>query len=348
MAKRQKVKTQAKKLAQPVIKHIDRNPRKTRVTQSAKLIVAGNDKLPLYTKAEKRIKIALVQTGSWGDNINSTLMFPPLRDKYPNCVIDVYTSSYYANAFYNNPFVNHIIKYMATDKQSALHLTVTIQPAIKNRGYDHIFAPHPMFNPENWTSIDHPEIGVNLICAWIRALEHAKIPYKWPLETSLRLTEAELQRVAGFCKKIKNMKQMRNVLMEVHGESGQTFWDHTWTILACKHLLAHPQTNLFISRRHNSSDVEELQKHAPGRVYFVGDLSLRECAELFNRCQVFFSISSGLSNACNTNWCRNDILWVETVNSPSVTSAPIRKDGKIFWTKDDKKAFIEMLKSKGI
>jgi hypothetical protein len=164
----------------------------------------------------------------------------------------------------------------------------------------------------------------------------------------LRLTEQEINRVANFCKKIKDMKKARNILMEVHGESGQTFWNHHWTIDVAKHLLADPKTNLFISRRHNSSDVEELQRHAPGRVYFVGDLSLRECAELFNRCQAFFSVSSGLSNACNTNWCKNDITWVETTNADSVTSAPIRNDGKIFWYQDDRGAFLKMLKDRGI
>lgn len=317
-------------------------------TAMNKLLVAGNDKLPLYTAAEKRTKIALVQTGSWGDNINSTLMLKPLKAHYKDCLIDVYTSSYYASAFYNNKYIDHIIKYMATDKQSALHLTCTIPPTIEKRGYDKVFAPHPMFNPGNWTSIKHPEFGTNLICAWIRALEHANIPYSLPLETSLRLTEQEVQRVSSFCKKVKHQKGMRNVLMEVHGESGQTFWDHNWTLATGKHLLGDENTNLFISRRHNSSDVEELQKFAPGRVYFVGNLSIRECAELFNRCQVFFSVSSGLSNACNTDWCKNDITWVETTNSDSVTSVPIRKSGKIFWHQNNRKTFLAMLQSNQI
>lgn len=341
MAKRQRIiKVKPKKT---VIKHVERKPQRTH-----KLLIAGSDKLPNYTTEEKRTKIALVQTGSWGDNINSTLMFQPLKTHFPDCIIDVYTSSYYANAFYNNPLINHVIKHVATDKQSALHLTTTIPPTIEKRGYDHIFAPHPMFNPSNWTSIKHPELGTNLICAWIRALEHANIPYKLPLETLLRLTKAEIRRVAAFCKKIKNMKRMRNILMEVHGESGQTFWDHHWTIDIGKYLLSKENTNLFISRRHNSDDVKELRKIAPDRVFFVGDLNLRECAELFNRCQIFFSVSSGLSNACNTNWCKKDITWIETTNSESATSAPIRKEGKIFWYKNDRKIFLEMLQDNKI
>jgi hypothetical protein len=205
-----------------------------------------------------------------------------------------------------------------------------------------------MFNQGCWSSSKHPGLGENLIYAWVHALEKAKIECPMPPTTVLKLTEEEIRRVGNFCKKVKNMKTMRNVLMECHGESGQTFWDHHWTVEAGIHLLKRADTNLFISRRHSSSDVDRLKREAPGRVFFVGDLSIRECAELFNRCQVFMSVSSGLSNACNTDWCKNDIKWVETVNSHTVTSAPIRKEGKIFWMKNDLPAFKKMLADNGI
>jgi hypothetical protein len=140
--RRQKIVVTKKIKSGPVVKHISRLKKKR--VEAAKLLVVGNDKLPAYTAKEKRTKIALIQTGCWGDNINSTLMFGPLRQRYPDCVIDVYTSTYYANAFYNNPYIDNIIKYVSTDKQTSLHLTVTIPDAIKHRGYDKIFAPHPM------------------------------------------------------------------------------------------------------------------------------------------------------------------------------------------------------------
>ena len=219
---------------------------------------------------------------------------------------------------------------------------------IKNRGYDHVFAPHPMFNQECWVSSHHPELGVNLIYAWVHALERAGINCPIPPQSVLKLTENEIRRVSDFCEKIKDFKTKRNVLMECHGESGQTFWDHTWTVEVGIYLLKHKDTNLFISRRHSSSDVNRLKQEAPGRVYFVGDLSLRECAELFNRCQIFMSVSSGLSNACNTDWCKDDIKWIETVNSHAVTSAPIRKKDKIFWLENDLDKFKKMLSENGI
>lgn len=297
---------------------------------------------------DNKTKIAIIQTGCWGDNINSTLMLKPLREHWPNSVIDVHTSTIYSSAFYNNPYVDKTYQHKASDKQSALHLTLILNEAAKNRGYDHVLSPHPMFNPEMRCSQTHPELGENIILAWVRAIEDIGVPYTIPLTSVLRLTTQEIEKVSEFCQTIPSMSEKRNVLMEVHAESGQTFWNHDWTLAAGEHLLTDKNTNIFISRREVTHDIQQLRDRAPDRVHFVGHLSIRECAELFNRCQVFLSISSGLSNACNTDWCKNDIKWIETVNSAAITSAPIRSDGKIFWHDNNIERFIKMLEVNGL
>ncbi len=301
--------------------------------------------IPQYNGSEGYTKIALIQPASWGDNINSTLMFKPLKEHYGNMVLDVYTAEIYASAFANNPYVNRLVAFPAPTKEKALHLLHVIPPLIQAKGYDKIFCPHPMINGDKWTSIRHGELGTNLINAWVRALEEAGIDYKMPLETVLSLTPDEVANVNAFCSLI-NMNS-RNILMEVEGLSGQTYWNHHWTERVGKHLL-RGDTNLFLSRRQSGGDVAELERHAPGRIHFVGGLSIRECAELFNRCQMFFSVSSGLSNACNTNWCRKDVKWIETINSDAVSSAPIRREGKIFWTDNNLDHFMGMLTEQGI
>jgi hypothetical protein len=126
-------------------------------------------------------------------------------------------------------------------------------------------------------------------------------------------------------------------IMEIHGESDQTFWDHNWTKQVVRKLCSRGEM-VFISHR---VGVPELANQFPELCYNVNILSIRECAELFNRCNKFFSVSSGLSNACNTNWCRKDIEWVEVVNDSIVTSAPIRTDGKVFWHDRDLAKFLD-------
>lgn len=300
---------------------------------------------PSYVADDSRYKIALIQPGSWGDNINSTLMFKPLRAKYPNCVIDVYTASIYSSAFYNNPHINNLLVLPVVTKDQALHLLHVFPPLVEGHGYDKIFRPHPMLNGDKWTSIRHGEFGTNLINAWIRALEEADVPYDVPLETSLRLTDTEVKNARSFFERAGPAK--RSILMECEGLSGQTFWDGKWTMALAGHLL-DGQTNLFISRRGIGPDVMELMRVAPGRVHFAGDLTIRECAELFNRCDAFFSVSSGLSNACNSDWCKKDGVWIETVNSEAVTSAPIRKEGKTFWFDQNIESFLSMVKGRGL
>lgn len=298
---------------------------------------------------DKSTKIAIIQTGSWGDNINSTLMLKPILEHYKHeCSIHVHTSSTYGSAFHNNPHISKIVEYESHDKESALHLSITIPDNIRNDGYQKIFNPHPMFNPNCWSSSRHPELGENLIYAWVNALEKEGVECEIPPTSILKLTQEEVSSIDNYCSNIPNMGSMRNILMECHGESGQTFWDHNWTIEVCDHLLSDHNTNLFISRKNSSSDIEQLRRAALGRVHFVGGLSIRQCAELFNRCQIFFSVSSGLSNACNTDWCRKDTRWIEVINSKTVTSAPIRRSNKIFWYSNNIQEFKKMLMDNSI
>lgn len=295
-----------------------------------------------YPPEDRRHKIAIVQPGSWGDCVNSTLMFKPLKAHWPNSLIDVYTSSLYASAFYNNPFINKLIEVPTTTRDQSLHLVKVIPPLLTNV-YDVVCNPHPMVNGDKWTSIRFGELGTNLICAWVRALEDLGVPFELPLETILELTPAEVEN-AQFC---MSTTPGRNVLMEVESRSGQAFWDLNWTLAVGRHLL-NGNTNLYISRQSAELDVIKLKEMAPDRVHFIGHRTLRECAEVFNRCDIFFSVSSGLSNACNTSWCKKTGKWFETINSEVVSSAPIRRDGKVFWYENDIPKFIEMLKSHGV
>lgn len=300
--------------------------------------------LPNY-KNDGKTRIAVIQTGSWGDNINSTLMFIPLKNKYKNCVLDVHTSTMYGSAFDNNPYIDNIYRYEAHSKRDALHLTTMIPDHIKNCNYDIIVAPHPMFNQQHWTSIKNTHLGTNLVCAWIRALENLEVDYDLPLETVLRLTDQEVERARNLINRIP--KREKNILMEIHGESGQSHWTPEWTIRVGKYLLQRDY-NLLISRVSDGPDIDQLRQVSKSKVHFIGELSLRECAEVFNHCDAFLSISSGLSNACNTNWCKKTGMWFESTNSPAASSNVIRSENKNFWHYNNLDGYISLLHDKGL
>lgn len=294
------------------------------------------------------MEIAIVQLGSWGDNINSTLMLEPIKKAHPGCTIEVHTTSLYQSAFRNNPHIDKITAYPCGSKTECFDLYNTIPIQVAAMGYDRVFTPAPILCLDR-TSLRHPELGNNLICSFVRCLEEAGIEYDWPVRTVMQLEPDEVQNVDNWVSMAQiQLADHQTVLMEVQGESGQSFWNHTWTMAAVRHLMRRPRTNVIISRRDKTKEVVLLEKEFPKRVYWAGALSIRECAELYNRCDAFLSISSGLSNACNTNHCRQDLTWVETVNSPTVTSAPIRATGKVFWYENNIQAFLRTLARSGL
>jgi ADP-heptose:LPS heptosyltransferase len=297
--------------------------------------------IPKYEKGGAT-KIAIVQTGSFGDNINSTLMFKPIKEHYQNCILDIHTSTKYGNVFLNNPYIDNIIYHAASTKQEALHLGVTVPKTIARSNYDRILVPHPMFNPDKWHSSLHPEWEENLIFAWVNALESLGIKYEVPLQTVLRLTQDEIDKVNTYMERVPKFKERRNILLEIHGESGQTFWNENWTFGVGRHLL-DGNTNLHISHAEQRGDIVGLKDQYRGQVHWIGKLTIRECAQLFNHCDAFISVSSGLSNACNTNWCNKDVKWFEVVNSLACSSAAIRTKGKVFWHDHDIDGFIKTL-----
>lgn len=304
-------------------------------------------KIPRYEIDDEVKRIALVAPGCWGDNINQTFQLKAVKDKYPNCTIDVHSSDRYAAAFYNNDYVDNIIEYESKCKNSALHLIHTIPPLLKDSNYSIILSRHPMIY-KTWSAPKHPELGENLILVWAAQLDEIGIDYAVPLQTTMRLTQEEIAGAENFISRITNLNTSRNILMEVHAESGQTFWNDNWTRRVCEYFLQDASTNIFISRRELSKEILELNEKFGGRVYFVGTLSIRQCAHIFNYCQIFQSISSGLSNACNTSWCKKDITWLEVINSHAVSSAPMRKEGKHFWLKNNLDEYLDYLKSIGL
>jgi ADP-heptose:LPS heptosyltransferase len=272
-------------------------------------------------------------------------MFKPIKQHFKECQLDIHTSTKYGDAFINNPYIDNLIIHHANNKKDALHLCLTIPDMLKKSNYNKILSPHPMYNPDQWISSRYPEWGDNLIFAWVSALEQLQVDYSIPLETVLNLTDEEVQRARNYMDRTPNFYKKQNILIEIHGESGQTFWNENWTTRVGEYLVQN-NMNLHISHAQLRGDIANLRDKYSNNIYWAGALTIRECAELFNHCYAFISVSSGLSNACNTNWCRKDIKWFEVVNSLACSSAAIRKEGKIFWHQNDVNAFIKMLDDK--
>ena len=302
---------------------------------------------PILKKMEsKTMKIAFVQLASFGDCINSTLMFEPIKKAWPGCVLDVHTTITYGSAYDNNPFIDNLIKHPCASKDQAFSLYDVIPHRLS--GYDKILVPAPILRPGRRNSLKHPEYGQNLWCTFLRALEDEGVDYPMPPVTVLRLTQEEVSRARA----ISGLGDgQRCILMETEGLSGQTYWNDNWTDKTCQYILSQPNTCLFISKKSITPTIEKHRDNAHkigSHVVFVGSLTLRECAELYNHCHAFLSVSSGLCNACSTDWCKKGTLWVEAVNSDTVSSAIFCTKNKHVFLENNSDNYINLLKHVGL
>lgn len=284
------------------------------------------------------MKIAIIQPACFGDNINSTVMLIPIKTKWPDAHITMHTTDLYQSAFKNNPYINETILYPATNKNGALDYIYKIHKQLT--GYDIIFNPHPMGNPDKWTTTKS-DVGTNIISAWLRALEDKDIPYSRPLKTILNLTPEENIKVSTYISTIKEFTNKPKVLIETGAESGQSQFNNDWMKQISKYFIDKGY-NIFISRKNKDQDIVKLEKQS-NLVHFVGELSLRETAGLYNHMDVFISTGSGLSCACNTQNMKTTVKWFEVVNSTSIDTSPIRTENKKFWYDNNIDGFINMI-----
>ena len=272
-------------------------------------------------------KILIIQGGAWGDCINSTLMLKPIKDHFAHdggCEIHVVTSDLYASAFYNNPLISELIIVPVVNKLEAINL-VQRADHYKEQGYDLVIANHPMYRRDMWVTKHNPEGERNIINTWIHSLEELGIDVSEP-QSLLYLSSFETEIAAMRAHELDSGRP--RVLMEVLGESGQTPWNSEWTRRITRHLV-NRNIDVLISCHVQTRDIIELREQFPFHVHWVGDLSLRECAGLYNYVKGFIGVSSGLTNACNTQACRQDIPWFEVVLNRDSASWPIRETGKV-------------------
>lgn len=284
------------------------------------------------------MKIAVISPGCFGDCVNSTLTFAPLKSAYKNSILDVYTSTKYHTAFINNPYIDNLHQTKAEDKNSALNLVHVIKPV----GYDIIINSHPLIN-KMWSSHIHPELGENLILTWVNTLESYKIPYDLPLKTDLVLTDNETNQAKNFIDNVNTGK--RFVLLECEGESGQSFWNPGWTkdVVLTMTKLGYIVLINCIQQRELAT---KLQLETANKAIWVGGASLRVVSGMYDYCDIFISVSSGLSNACNVQQRKPVANWIEVVNSLACSSNVIGSNKKTFWHQNDQNTFCSMLRER--
>lgn len=291
------------------------------------------------------MKIAFIQLGSWGDCCNSTLMFKPLLDKYKDAEIHVFTTTLYQSAFTNNRFVKTINPHPCTSKTHAFDLYNTVPDMVRKSGiYDKVFCPAPILMAGKRNSLRHPELGENLWCSFLRALEDDDVPYTLPPVAELNLTVAEVANANKWLQKLPPAHNKR-VIMECYAESGQTYWNESWMTEVTKVLLKRGH-QVIMSNKGPTKAIDALVNQGA----HLANIPLRECVHVFNSCEAFISISSGFCNACCSSAAKRDALWFEAVNSDTCSSRILRAGRKDshYWYHNDCAGFIDLITKNGL
>lgn len=274
--------------------------------------------------------LAIVALASWGDVVISTVIPRAAKAQWGSRVT-FYVSSACAGAVRGNPDIDDLVIITATkDEAWALQDGVIAQARLKHQL---VVAPWPGFRPrENWDAI--PATGrPNFMWAYARAAQ--EIGLDVPMSDQGMMTiylypnAAERQRAATFL--AGQGRERPNLLMEIRGDSGQSYWNDYWTEVVLGRLMRHyhGELNVWVSNGGPEPPVITMIKQAwPGRTSYLNEYSLREISVLANHADIFVGCSSGTSNAIQTHLVRPVPLWFEAVNDPVWASFPLRPEGR--------------------
>ena len=294
------------------------------------------------------MKIAFIQLGSWGDCCNSTLMFKPLLDKYKDAEIHVFTTTLYQSAFANNRYVKTINAHPCQSKTQAFDLYNVVPKMVEQSGiYHKVFCPAPILMAGKRNSLRHPELGENLWCSFLRALEEDDVPYTMPPLAQIDLTASEISNAQQWLNKIPKPSNKR-VLMECVAESGQTYWNKTWCQEVTRFLLKRGHQVLISCKDMAHALGREIKNDLTSKGAIELSLPLRDCIHVFNHSDAFISISSGFCNACCSSAAKREIMWFEVVNDTTVSSRILREDKGHYYYRNDMNGFIKLLGDNGL
>jgi hypothetical protein len=142
-------------------------------------------------------------------------------------------------------------------------------------------------------------------------------------------------------------------MMEISGESSQTYWNHNWTVLAIKTLMEKYDGNVIILISCGGPEPQgisqlraQYRQNNIDRIYFLNQFNLPEVAMIFNGCHIFLGVSSGTSNAVHSHQCKRDVQWFEAVNDPVWASFPLGIDNKTFYYGQNPNEYCKILSDK--
>lgn len=249
--------------------------------------------------SKKLIGIAIFH--GLGDIVNATIIARQIKADHPDAHLVWFIAERYAFVLEGNPDVDEVVALSGDPKQ----LDARIEELRASRPWDRFYVPAPYMAYDKLPGGDLTELMLATYDGTLTV----------PLRPVIVLNEREVERARSWWAQLP--PDRLHILVETEFFSDQSPWDRSYALDMVRRLA--PLRPVFVFTAKNRPPyLDELAAEYPDVVWC--DLPFRLNAELYNLCDAFVGVSSGISCLSNSTWCRPDVPHIEVVGGPHWSS----------------------------
>ena len=251
-----------------------------------------------------------------GDILLCTPIAKQLKADDPTCHITWFTSKRYAFVLDNNPYIDEVIalpdvpldrrriienlKQYTTAENAGIYALNAEIPRLRNsRQWTRFFTPAPYLNYGELDKFGPDGSLLDIIKSY------ANLKWTVPDLPVVRLTDEEIKTARQY---INRLPSGIKILIETEYKSYQSYFD-----LDCLTGIITSTLNLkpvmIFSSKNKPDFFDDVAMQYERMYWFAGDFRLN--AELYNACNGFIGVSSGISTLTYSDWCRRDLPKLE-------------------------------------
>nr|WP_321397821.1 hypothetical protein [uncultured Desulfobacter sp.] len=251
-----------------------------------------------------------------GDILLCTPIARQLKSDDPECHITWYTSKRYAFVLDNNPYIDEVIAlpdmplhncqvldifkpYMTSENAGLFALNSEIPRLRNERPWTRFFTPAPYLNYQELDRLPPEASLLDIIKSY------ADFDWTVPDLPVIRLTNIEIRKAKQY---VDALPCGIKILIETEFKSRQSYFDFDCLINLIKSIL-YLKPVVIITSKNRPAYFKEIQNLYKQIYWFSGEFRLN--AELYNNCDGFVGVSSGVSTLTYSDWCRNDLPKLE-------------------------------------
>jgi hypothetical protein len=264
-------------------------------------------------------RILLGQLGSNGDCLYATTIARQIKHDFPDCHLTWAISSLCRRVIENNPHVDDVWEIKATTWLEIFgpgwfRFETEAWNRVARGEYDHAFLTQ--ICPSNFGNYDgtiRPSVFRNY-----------PRPITVPVESVIRLTDEEKNKVEQWAKQVGIASGDKMVLFECASKSGQSFVTPEHAVRIAENVLAKRPNTCFVLSTHLPIDLND------PRMIHGGALGLRETAQLSHYADLFVGCGSGVTVAVTSEAAKKNLPNIQILQHDTSVYASFRHDFEYF------------------